>query len=78
MIFGGLRISLQASWMALVAAELVGAYFGLGRVLMIASQDIYPGMIFVAMACVAIAGATLTKALGLLERIALPWMRPVQ
>jgi taurine transport system permease protein len=78
MIFGGLRISLQASWMALVAAELVGAFYGLGRVLMIAGQDIYPGMIVVAMACVAIAGMMMTKALGLVERAMLPWLRPVQ
>jgi taurine transport system permease protein len=78
MIFGGLRISLQASWMALVAAELVGAFYGLGRVLMIAAQDIYPGMIVIAMACVALAGMAMTKALSLLERVALPWLRPVQ
>jgi NitT/TauT family transport system permease protein/taurine transport system permease protein len=78
MIFGGLRISLQASWMALVAAELVGAFYGLGRVLMIAAQDIYPGMIVVAMACVAVAGMTMTKVLGLLERAALPWLKPAQ
>src|SRR5262249_18178753 len=32
MIFTGLRLSLQASWTTLVAAELVGALAGLGRV----------------------------------------------
>jgi NitT/TauT family transport system permease protein/taurine transport system permease protein len=78
LIFGGLRISLQASWMALVAAELVGAFFGLGRVLMIAAQDIYPGMIVVAMGCVAAAGALMTKGLIVLERLAMPWIRPIQ
>lgn len=75
MIFGGLRLSLQASWMALVAAELVGAFFGLGRVLTIAAQDIYPGMIVVGMICVALAGALMTKALGLIEHMATPWRR---
>ena len=30
MIFTGLRLSLQASWTTLVAAELVGALVGLG------------------------------------------------
>lgn len=75
MIFGGLRVSLQASWMALVAAELVGAFYGLGRVLMIAAQDIYPGMIVVAMLCVALAGALMTRGLGLIERYATPWIR---
>ena len=42
MIFTGLRLSLQASWTTLVAAELVGALAGLGRVLNVAQQDIYP------------------------------------
>lgn len=75
MIFGGLRLSLQASWMALVAAELVGAFFGLGRVLTIAAQDIYPGMIVVGMVCVAVAGALMTKALDLIEQRVMPWSR---
>jgi len=75
MIFVGLRVSLQASWMALVAAELVGAFFGLGRVLTIAAQDIYPAMIAVAMVAVALAGALMTKTLGLIERLAMPWVR---
>jgi taurine transport system permease protein len=73
MIFTGLRLSLQASWTTLVAAELVGAFFGLGRVLNVAGTDIYPGMIIVGMAAVAICGAATTWLLGLLERRALPW-----
>ena len=75
MIFSGLRLSLQASWMALVAAELVGAFFGLGRVLTIAAQDIFPGMIVVGMLCVAAAGAAMTKGLELIERLMMPWSR---
>ena len=73
MIFTGLRLSLQASWTTLVAAELVGAFFGLGRVLNIAGQDIYPGMILVGMAAVAICGAATTWVLGLVERRVLNW-----
>jgi len=75
MIFTGLRLSLQASWTTLVAAELVGAFFGLGRVLIIASRDIYPAMIAFAMVWVGIMGATMTVALGWVERAALPWRR---
>lgn len=75
MIFSGLRISLQASWMALVAAELIGAFFGLGRVLMTAAQDIFPGMIVVAMAAVAACGALMTWLLGIVERRCLPWLK---
>lgn len=73
MIFTGLRLSLQACWTTLVAAELVGAFFGLGRVLNIAGQDIYPGMILVGMAAVAVCGAATTALLGLLERRVITW-----
>jgi NitT/TauT family transport system permease protein/taurine transport system permease protein len=61
--------------MALVAAELIGAFFGLGRVLMTAAQDIFPGMIVVAMAAVAACGATMTWLLGVVERRCLPWLK---
>jgi NitT/TauT family transport system permease protein/taurine transport system permease protein len=74
MIFTGLRLSLQASWTTLVAAELVGALAGLGRVLNVAAQDIYPGMIFVGMAMVAIFGGLTTRLLGVAEARTLRWM----
>lgn len=73
MIFTGLRLSLQASWTTLVAAELVGAFFGLGRVLNIAGQDIFPGMIIVGMVAVAVCGAVTTWLLGLVERRVINW-----
>lgn len=73
MIFTGLRLSLQASWTTLVAAELVGAILGLGHLLIVASLDIYPGMILYAMAWVGIMGALMTKLLALIERRAIPW-----
>jgi taurine transport system permease protein len=75
MIFAGLRVSLQASWMALVAAELIGAFYGLGRVLMTAAQDIFPAMILVAMLAVAASGALMTLVLVQIERLSLPWLR---
>lgn len=74
-IFTGLRLSLQASWTTLVAAELVGALYGLGRILNVAQQDIYPGMIFVGMACVAICGSATTFILGAFETRMLPWIQ---
>ncbi len=73
MIFTGLRLSLQASWTTLVAAELVGAFFGLGRVLNVAGQDIFPGMIMVGMAAVAVCGAATTWLLGQIERKVIAW-----
>jgi taurine transport system permease protein len=72
-IFTGLRLSLQAAWTTLVAAELVGALYGLGQVLNNAAQDIYPGMILVGMATVGVCGGLMTAALGRIERRALPW-----
>jgi taurine transport system permease protein len=73
MIFTGLRLSLQATWTTLVAAELVGALFGLGRVLNLAQQDLYPGMILVGMLAVALCGWLTTLVLTAVERGALSW-----
>ena len=71
------RISDPVSGRGLVAAELVGAFFGLGRVLNIAGQDIFPGMIMVGMAAVAVCGAGTTWLLGLLERRVINWRQAV-
>jgi taurine transport system permease protein len=73
MIFTGLRLSLQASWTTLVAAELIGALFGLGSILNQAAQDIYPAMIMVAMIFVGLCGAATTWLLGQLENRSMPW-----
>ena len=75
MIFTGLRLSLQASWTTLVAAELIGALYGLGSILNQGAQDIYPAMILVAMVLVAICGATTTAILGSIESKSMPWRR---
>src|SRR5262252_4529384 len=74
MIFTGLRLSLQASWTTLVAAELVGALAGLGRVLNMAQQDIYPAMVMVGMAAVGLLGWLTTCLLAEVERRAMPWL----
>ncbi len=73
MIFTGLRLSLQASWTTLVAAELVGALVGVGFVLNMAQQDIYPGMILVGMVTVGLLGWATTALLNLGEKRALAW-----
>jgi taurine transport system permease protein len=73
MIFTGLRLSLQAAWTTLVAAELVGALVGLGLVLNMAQQDIYPGMILVGMLSVGILGFAMTWLLAAAEHRALGW-----
>jgi NitT/TauT family transport system permease protein/taurine transport system permease protein len=73
MIFTGLRLSLQACWTTLVAGELIGAIAGLGHVLYQSSLDIFPAMIVVGMAAVAVTGAAMTLLLGAIERRAMPW-----
>ncbi len=71
MIFTGLRLSLQAAWTTLVAAELVGALMEVGFVLNVAQQDIYPSMILVGMVTVGVLGWLTTKGLVSVERMAL-------
>jgi NitT/TauT family transport system permease protein/taurine transport system permease protein len=73
LIFTGLRLSLQASWTTLVAAELVGATLGLGSILNQAAQDINPAMILVGMMSVAISGWLMTQLLANAERYTMPW-----
>jgi taurine transport system permease protein len=73
MIFTGLRLSLQASWTTLVAAELIGALYGLGSILNQGAQDIYPAMILVAMVGVAVCGGLTTALLARLEAVVMPW-----
>jgi taurine transport system permease protein len=72
-IFTGLRLSLQASWTTLVAAELIGAVAGLGQILNQAAQDIYPAMIVVGMLSVALCGWLMTLGLGWVEQRVMPW-----
>jgi taurine transport system permease protein len=73
MIMTGMRISLQVCWNALVAAELVGSFHGLGHLLNLASLDLYPGMILLAMAVVAILGRLMTAVLSLAEKRLFRW-----
>lgn len=75
-IFTGLRLSLQASWTTLVAAELVGAVTGLGQILNQAAQDIFPAMILVGMISVALCGWLMTWGLGWIEQRVMPWKLP--
>ena len=72
-IFTGLRLSLQGCLTALVAAELLGAVRGMGKVLYQAGLDIYPAMILVGMVTVAVVGFALTAVLDFIERRSMPW-----
>jgi len=74
-IFTGLRLSLQGCLTALVAAELLGALLGMGKVLYQAGLDIYPAMILAGMVAVALVGFGLTAVLDFVERRSMPWRR---
>ena len=75
MIFTGLRLSLQGCLTAIVAAELLGAYLGVGKVLYQGGLDIYPAMILAGMVAVGVVGFGLTYVLDLIEYYSMPWMR---
>ena len=72
-IFTGLRLSLQGCLTALVAAELLGALLGMGKVLYQAGLDIYPAMILAGMVAVAVVGFGLTAILDFVEKRSMPW-----
>jgi taurine transport system permease protein len=69
----GLRLALQTSWTVIVAAELLGAVWGVGRVLTAAKDDVYPGMILVGMLTVGALGMLSSALLTRLEKVMLPW-----
>lgn len=71
----GLRLALQTSWTVIVAAELLGAIWGVGKVLTAGKDDVYPAMILVGMVTVAVLGILSSAALKLLERWLTPWHR---
>ncbi len=76
MIFTGLRLSLQASWTTLVAAELIGALYGLGSISEPSRSRHFPchdssshGICW-HMRCLILLGL-----LGALENHAMPWRK---
>lgn len=73
MIFAGLRLSLQVSWMAVVAAELVGSTAGLGREMILATRSLDSGTIAITMLAVAALGISMTALLRILERSICRW-----
>jgi taurine transport system permease protein len=69
----GLRLGMQTCWTVIVAAELLGAITGIGKVLSTAKDDVYPGMILVGMGTVAVLGITTTYLLEWVGRRYVAW-----
>lgn len=69
----GLRLAMQSCWTVLVAAELLGAIFGVGKVLSTAMDDVFPSMVLVGMLTVAILGMLSSLLITGFQRWAMPW-----
>lgn len=72
-IITGVRIGLGVGWMALVAAELVGANSGLGFLINDARSMLRTDTIAVGMLAIGVIGLTIDTAIRLLGRRLLPW-----
>jgi ABC-type nitrate/sulfonate/bicarbonate transport system permease component len=76
-ILTGVRIGLGVGWMALVAAELVGAISGLGFMINDARSVLRTDSIIVGMATIGLVGLAMDSALRLAMRRLLPWSRAI-
>ncbi|MDE2395984.1 MAG: ABC transporter permease [Burkholderiales bacterium] len=74
-IITGVRVGLGVGWMALVAAELVGANSGLGFLINDARTLLRTDKVIVGMAAIGLVGLALDLAIRELGRRALPWSR---
>ncbi len=77
-IVTGVRIGLGVGWMALVAAELVGANSGLGFLINDARTILRTDYIIVGMATIGIVGLMIDAAIREAMRRVLPWSRAMQ
>jgi ABC-type nitrate/sulfonate/bicarbonate transport system permease component len=64
----GLRIGFAASWIALIAAEMVAARSGLGYLIMDARELLQTDIVVVGMAVIAVIGATYNGLFALVQR----------
>jgi ABC-type nitrate/sulfonate/bicarbonate transport system permease component len=74
-IITGIRIGLGVGWMALVAAELVGANSGLGFLINDARTLLRTDVVIVGMITIGIVGLIIDRAIRVIGRRAMPWSR---
>lgn len=67
MVFTGLKLSLNASWTTLVAAELLAASQGLGFLIQMGRRLVRPDLIIVGMLTIGLTGALMSYVLTKLE-----------
>ena len=69
----GIRVGFGVGWMALVAAELVGATSGLGFLINDARSLLRTDIILVGMFVIGLSGFTIDLLIRRLSRAVLPW-----
>lgn len=72
-VFVGLRLALGSSWMAVVAAEILGATSGMGYRLSFSRTLMQPDIMFTCMIVIGIVGIIMDKLLLYLFQILTPW-----
>ena len=72
-ILTGIRVGLGVGWMALVAAELVGANSGLGFLINDACTVLRTDIVIVGMATIGLVGLILDRIIRVVARRFLPW-----
>ena len=73
LVFTGVRLSLNASWTTLVAAEMLASTQGLGYMIQMGRTIIRPDIIIVGMFTIGMTGALLNIVLSLFEKKVAPW-----
>jgi NitT/TauT family transport system permease protein len=75
-IFAAAKVSITLALVGAVIGEFVGADSGLGYVILISSSQLHTDVAFVAIVLLAGIGMALFSLVGLLERLAMPWLTP--
>lgn len=74
-IVTGIRVGLGVGWMALVAAELVGANSGLGFLINDARTVLRTDYVIVGMITIGIVGLVIDRCIRIVGRLLMPWSR---
>jgi NitT/TauT family transport system permease protein len=74
-LFSGLRVAAALAVIGAVIAEWVGASSGLGYLILSYENQTATPDVFAVVVVLAVIGVVLFSAVGLFERVALPWYR---
>jgi NitT/TauT family transport system permease protein len=75
-IFAAAKVSITLALVGAVIGEFVGADSGLGYVILISSSQLHTDVAFVAIVLLAAIGMALFSLVGLVDRLAMPWLTP--